>query len=248
MVCRAGSLPASSGADFCVPIKMYEEILITTSSSIDMPFLRKVNSLIGKLFLNASLIAGGVGILILAITFGPSLFFSVVGTKGNEAVLARAPGGGFAAINEQEELYQPQFNQTLPKTNMLIIPSIGVEGEINEAAHDDYETALRKGIWHEPSFGTPYARSQPTILAAHRFGYLAWTNQYRRENSFYNLPKLAVGETVEIIWKQRQYVYEIYDESEGKEMVDYNADLILYTCEALNSDVRIFKYARLLEV
>lgn len=227
---------------------MYEELSIATSHYIDLPFIRRVNELLGKIFLKSALAMGGVGLLVLAITYGPSLAFSAFGAKSTEVVIGRAPGGGFAAINEQEEAYQPEFNPALPKTNKLIISSIGVDGEIYEAPHDNYEAALRNGVWHEPSFGTPFTRSKPTILAAHRFGYLAWTNQYRRENSFYNLPKLEMGETVEIIWKQRQYTYEIYDESQGEEITDYNADLILYTCEALNSDVRIFKYARLLEI
>ena len=57
-----------------------------------------------------------------------------------------------------------------------------------------------------------------------------------------------MGDTVEIIWKQRKYVYEIYKEEEGEEISDYTADLILYTCESLKSPIRIFRYARLLEI
>ena len=67
-----------------------------------------------------------------------------------------------------------------------------------------------------PDFGTPLDRTKPVILAAHRFGYLAWTNLYRRKNSFYNLPKLKEGDLVEITYKQRKYTYEIYAESREK--------------------------------
>jgi len=91
-------------------------------------------------------------------------------------------------------------------------------------------------------------RTKPTILAAHRFGYLAWSIPYRLKNSFYNLPKLKVGDLVEIDWGQRRYVYEVYAEGKGEEITDYTADLILYTCEAMNSSVRIFRYARLLRI
>ncbi|KKS80793.1 MAG: hypothetical protein UV56_C0008G0001, partial [Candidatus Woesebacteria bacterium GW2011_GWC1_43_10b] len=65
---------------------------------------------------------------------------------------------------------------------------------------------------------------------------------------FYSLPKLKTGDTVEIIWRQRKYLYEVYKEEEGEEITDYSADLILYTCESLSSPVRIFRYARLLEI
>ena len=84
----------------------------------------------------------------------------------------------------------------------------------------------------------------PIILAAHRFGYVTWTNSFRTLNSFYSLPKLKVGDRVEIVWNQRKYVYEIYKEETGTAITDYTADLILYTCDLWNSPTRIFKYAR----
>ena len=46
----------------------------------------------------------------------------------------------------------------------------------------------------------------------------------------------------------RKYTYEIYAEGRGDEINDYSANLILYTCETLNSNIRIFKYARLLQI
>ena len=82
------------------------------------------------------------------------------------------------------------------------------------------------------------------ILAAHRWGYVYWTNSFRTLNSFYNLPKLAVGDKIEIIWNQRKYLYEIYDSGTGDKITDYSANLILYTCELWNSPTRIFKYAK----
>ena len=85
----------------------------------------------------------------------------------------------------------------------------------------DYETALKKGVWRVPNFGDPYNRERPTILAAHRFGYLAWSVKYRLANSFYNLPKLKEGDRVEINWLQRKYVYEVYATGEGEEITDY---------------------------
>jgi hypothetical protein len=147
-----------------------------------------------------------------------------------------------------KDVYQPEQDSNLSKDNRLIIPSIGVNTLIIEEPVERYEEAFRKGSWRVPDFGTPFERQRPMIIAAHRFGYLAWTNDFRKRNSFFNLPKLKIGDTVEVIWDQRRYVYEIYDEEEGVEITNYTADLILYTCKFLESDIRIFKYARLLEL
>lgn len=146
------------------------------------------------------------------------------------------------------ELYQPRYDPKLPSENQLKIVSIGINTSIQEATLVNYETALKKGVWRVSDFGTPHSREKPTILVAHRYGYLAWSIPFRLKNSFYNLPKLKVGETVEIVWRQRKYAYEVYAEGKGEEIEDYSASLILYTCESLSSPVRIFKYARLLEI
>lgn len=138
----------------------------------------------------------------------------------------------------------PPFNPLLPKTNRLIIPSIGVSTDIEEATNDNYESALKKGVWRVSDFGEPNQGNLPIILAAHRYGYLAWTNSYRHFNSFYNLPKVKVGDTVVIDWEQREYTYGVYKVESGREIADYSADLILYTCENLSGDKKDFVYAR----
>lgn len=148
----------------------------------------------------------------------------------------------------QKEDYQPPLDPSLPKTNRLIIPSIGVKTDIAEATLGNYEDALKKGVWRVSDFGDPANRNKPTIMAAHRYGYLAWTNQYRRLNSFYNLPKAKVGDTVEVDWQGRRYLYEIYALGKGEDISDYSADLILYTCESLTGTQKNFVYARLLRV
>jgi hypothetical protein len=144
--------------------------------------------------------------------------------------------------------WQPVFDPILPQDPKLIIPAIGVETNIGEGMADSLETVLRQGPWRIFNFGTPAQRQYPTIIAAHRYGYLAWSNTFRRKNSFFNLPKLKAGDIIEIDWQQRKYVYGVYAEGKGKEIADYSADLILYTCETLDSPVRIFKYAKLLKV
>jgi sortase (surface protein transpeptidase) len=144
--------------------------------------------------------------------------------------------------------YQPTYDTTLGEENRLIIDEIGVDALLGESGQESVEEALREGVWRVSEFGTPYARKRPTILAAHRFGFLDWTNEFRRTNSFYNLPKLNEGDTVEIVWAHRKYIYEVYGIEEGAEILDYQADLILYTCKFLDAETRVFVYAKLLEI
>ena len=151
-------------------------------------------------------------------------------------------------LNVSKSVYNPPFDPRLPSTNRLFIPSIGVTTGIQEATLTNYEDALKKGVWRVSDFGAPDVQKEPIILAAHRFGYLAWTDSYRHKNSFYNLPKVEVGDMVEIDWSQRKYLYEVYATSKGVQILDYSADLILYTCETLTGENKVFVYARLIRV
>ena len=192
-----------------------------------------------------------IGLVLAVIAFAPGIIYSLnpEATQRISQLLRSTAEKEVTAVPTLEEpAYQPALNPNLPEENRLIIPSARIDTTVNEADWENYEEALKVGVWRVPDFGTPYGRSRPTIMAAHRYGYLKWSIPYRLKNSFYNLPKAKVGDTVEIIWKQRKYVYEIYKEEEGEEITDYTAELILYTCESLNSPIRIFRYARLLEI
>lgn len=200
---------------------------------------------------------GIVGLLLLLINYAPTAAFELGSILSGTSVteVFKRPFIGFGQVlgsqdtgAEVEEEYQPPIDKSLPLEPQIKIPAIKVDSRIYEASLDNYEEALKQGVWRVTDFGTPYTRSKPTILVAHRYGYLAWSNLFRRKSSFYNLPKLQAGDTVEIIWGQRKYVYEVYGGEEGDEITDYTADLILYTCESLTSPVRIFRYARLLEI
>jgi sortase (surface protein transpeptidase) len=138
---------------------------------------------------------------------------------------------------------------SLPDGHFLSIPRIGVETVIWEAPSDNYEQALRKGVWRTPEFADPTMSEQgrPMILAAHRFGYLEWQQSYRLKNSFYNLPKLKAEDEIEIVWNQHRYKYKIKMVKEATEIDDYGSDLILYTCKFLKSPIRIFVYADLVK-
>lgn len=222
---------------------------------INANFLKKIKKLQKKqrLILKLSKIFLLLGGLFFVLSFAPSVWYSL-GAKVDDFSMALLKTikdkGKDIKITPTVQLqqWQPVFDSRLSRETTLKISSIGVDTKINEATYASFEEALKLGVWRVPDFGTPSERSKPVIIAAHRFGYVSWTNLYRRKNSFYNLPKLKKGDLVEIAYKQRKYVYEVYGEYRGEEINDYSANLVLYTCETLNSSVRIFKYARLLEI
>jgi sortase (surface protein transpeptidase) len=136
----------------------------------------------------------------------------------------------------------PPVNTDLPNEPFIVIDKIGVYSPIKTG--DDYINALRRGAWIVPDFGDPINNDKTIIVASHRFGYSSWSNEFREEVSFYNLPNTKAGDTVKIIWDQREFEYEIYLAEESNFITDYEADLILYTCKFYNSPIRIFRYAK----
>ena len=218
-------------------------------------FVKKVRIIEKKqkrllLFIKISLI---LGFIFLFLSFAPSFWYSATSKVDEYSIALLDTVNGKSEVKKDSPIvqipdWQPAFDPKLGRDTTLKIAEIKLDTKINEKTYQNYEDALRLGVWRVPDFGTPADRSKPMILAAHRFGYLEWSNLYRRKNSFYNLPKLKSGDLIEVIYKQRKYIYEVYGESRGEEITDYSANLILYTCETLNSKVRIFKYARLLQV
>ncbi len=140
------------------------------------------------------------------------------------------------------DLKLPQFDASLPAQNTLKIPKIGVNTVLQEGT--DSKKALYNGVWRVPEFGTPLKNDSPIILAAHRYGYIEWSSTFRKTSSFANLPNLKEGDTFQLIWGQRAFVYKIYHMEENTKLTDYNADIILYTCKHLKSPIRIVAYAQ----
>lgn len=145
--------------------------------------------------------------------------------------------------NDSKEF--PPIDPSLPEQPYVRIPNIGVNSPI--FYQQDYISALKKGSWMVPEFGTPMNGNTPIILAAHRFGYRNWTKEFRNMISYYNLPQTQEGDIIEIVWEQRLFRYEIYKGEESNYISDYDADLILYTCKFFNTPIRIFRYARLID-
>lgn len=153
-------------------------------------------------------------------------------------------GGDYAQGATQVEKYIPEKNDSLPEGNWLVIPRIGVRTEMLKTETSD--EALEDGVWWVPDFGNP-GDEIPIILVAHRYGYKWWwKTDYWKYNSFYLLPDLEAGDTIEIISDQRKWTYEVYLSEQGEEITDYSADLILYTCKSLDSVIKHFRYARLI--
>lgn len=173
--------------------------------------------------------------------------------KTSVEMTAEAKENPTPVVPETEIIPQISKDPTLPEGHYVTIPKIGVNTSILEAPSADYESALRKGVWRVGEFGTPDPSAssgqvkKPMILAAHRFGYLEWSQDYRLKNSFYKLPELKNGDMVEVVWDQHRYTYQVQKVEEGTEITDYSSDLIMYTCKFLVSDIRIVVYANLVQ-
>lgn len=207
---------------------------------------KKFLKALSKIYLAFGIVLIFFAFSIVAITFYPQLWYSLSKTATETEA---------ATIQEQLieiEMYEPEeeskepgitlppVDTSLPKENLLRIASIGVDSEISQ--EQDPDKGLDKGIWIVPDFGTPEINDLPIIIAAHRFGYVYWSSDFRQKSSFYNLPKLKVGDRVQIIWNQRSYEFEVYKAEDNTQITDYEADLILYTCRMYNSPVRVFRY------
>lgn len=162
-------------------------------------------------------------------------------------VTTQAPISTPAPVVAEVKKYEPPFDPSLPQGTWITIPKIGVETEAQATV--DPNEALATGVWMVPDFGVPSPdQSDPIIMAAHRFGWKWWwQDDYWKKHSFYLLTDTQPGDTIEIVYNQRKWTYEIYAGEEGTEITDYDADLILYTCKFLNSPIRYFRYARLVE-
>lgn len=153
--------------------------------------------------------------------------------------------GGDLKNGSNHSSYLPELNPNLPAENWLEIPLIGVRTVLQETADD--QVALDQGVWLDPQFGVP-GEGKTVVMAAHRFGWKWWwKDEYWKYHSFNLLPETQVGDLVEVTYGQRKFVYEIYLATEGEEITDFGADLILYTCKHLNSPIKYFRYARLLD-
>ncbi len=206
-----------------------------------------------------SILLIGVSLTLAGVLFGPKLYSMVVPAKTvpMETATDGTPLGGefevgsqaeeFVTEDEEPERYLPPQQDSLPEGDWLVIPRIGVRTQLQRTENE--EEALDTGVWWVPDFGIPGDLRLPMIVVSHRFGYKWWwQDDYWKYHSFYLLPELEPGDTVEVISDQRKWIYEVYAGEEGTDITDYDADMILYTCKYLNADVRYFRYARLINL
>ncbi len=207
---------------------------------------KKVLKIVSKIYLTFGIVLIFFAFCVVAITFFPQIWYSVdkSATESEfttiEKQLTILEEVEKEVVADNSEIDLPTIDISLPEENTLRITSIGVDSEISQ--NPDSKEGLEEGVWVVPNFGTPEYNDAPIIIAAHRFGYVYWSREFREKSSFYNLPKLRVGDRVQIIWGQRSYEYEVYKAEDNTQITDYQADLILYTCRMYNSPVRVFRY------
>lgn len=131
---------------------------------------------------------------ILVTPFVPELFY-----REGPSKVAPAPSAASSAPVAQTDTRQLAEVPPVPIENKLVIPKIGVDAAILEG---DSEAVLDKGIWRRPVGSTPDKGSN-TVLTAHRFKYLSGPN------TFYNLDKLALGDTFDVIWSGVTRTYKV---------------------------------------
>lgn len=192
---------------------------------------------------------------------GPKILYTIFPQGNNNQIVQAEELKGdfnldFSVLDEEatkrrvlpsQRSYKPAYNPDLPDGDWLVIPRIGVRSELQRT--ENYEEALNVGLWWVPDFGQAGDRSKPMIVAGHRYGFdWWWKDDYWKYHSFYSLPDLEPGDRIEVISEHRKWIYEVYAGEEGEQISDYEADLILYTCKHLDSPIRIFRYARIVEV
>lgn len=218
---------------------------------------KKIVNTTGNIYLFIGLLLCFVSLSLLAYPQLPFVFNKLnINSPEVEAQTLTEPVSTTATTQEDididiPEIKLPEKDTSLSASNTLIIPKIGVKAKIIEGK--DSKKALDKGPWIVPDYANPEQRylqetSKSIIIAAHRFGYSSWSTEYRNKYSFFNLPDTKKGNSVVIVWNQREYVYEIVKAEDGKYISKTDADLILYTCKYFNSPIRIFRYANLVSI
>lgn len=176
---------------------------------------------IHKLNTFLSIIVMGLAVYILVIPFLPEITFALKGFTNAQV----AEEGSTVAQSKAET----QNENNSGSANRVIIPKIGVDSQILQG---DSALLLDKGIWHRPNTTTPDMGGN-MVLVGHRFLYTSGPD------TFYHLPKMQVGDTVEVTWNNENYTYEVFETltvTAQTVSIEENTDediLTLYTCTPL---------------
>jgi len=167
-----------------------------------------------KLLIAGFIILFTLGIVLVVYPFWPSIQYALFPPQ----ITKEIPGvPESSAVIEQEKEQNNQEIQTITttpnnntnsgtntvvetKTNLLIIPKIGVKMSIVEGTS---EATLNKGAWRLPETSTP-DKGGNTAIAGHR-----WLYRPPSQKTFYLLDKLEIGDTFKITWEGKDYNYQI---------------------------------------
>ena len=170
----------------------------------------KRQSIRSTIVMTLSLIALATGLYLLSLTLSPMI----------------VPMAAHTEI-DTKTLKKPE-----PTHNQIIIPKIGVT--VNYAPD---ESALNKGAqWRHPERGNP-ARGGNFIIAAHRLSIQPTPKATIEKSPFYNINKLAIGDTILVDYVGKRYSYTISKifnvKPDQVEIEDESIDpiLTLYSCD-----------------
>jgi len=128
----------------------------------------------------------------------------------------------------------------------LIIKKIGVNTAMVKTENPDYGLSL--GAWLDPRTSTP-GHGGNTVISGHRFKYLPPSNL-----TFYLLDKINNDDTIEIIWKKKKYIYQVFNtkivEASDLSILEQDKDdiITLYTCHPIYSqEKRLVVQAKLIK-
>lgn len=118
---------------------------------------------------------------------------------------------------------------SIPKTNNIVIPKIGVDTPILEGKSAQ---VLNNGLWRRPKTSSPDLGGN-TVITGHRFMYSTGNK------TFYHLDKLAIGDPITVYWKGKAYGYRVTSQKVvapteiSIEEPTTDERLTLYTCTPL---------------
>ena len=130
------------------------------------------------------------------------------------------------AISDQES------SVAADNVNRLVVGSMSVNAVIHEGQTDK---TLSQGLWHIPGTSTP-DQGGNTVISAHRWKWLPTSGK-----SFYDIDKVAVGDTIQLTWKGQDYTYVVSKIStvtpDQVEILNNTAEdkLTLFSCAPLFS-------------
>ena len=125
------------------------------------------------------------------------------------------------------------------KENSIEIPKIGIEAPIifTESNNEkDFKNALKKGVLLHPDYSLPNEHGRTLI-----FGHSAPPNwpKINYDDVFSRLDELQKGDEIIIYYRNRKYVYQVYDKNifypqNGQNFLSENnkdnSQLVLITC------------------